>query len=388
MLCKRILFIIDSLTVGGAEKSLLSLLSLLDPKKYRVVLWIRYRGGKLEKLLPACVEILPEPKYTVIERFLYRSSLRLYSIHFRLLQLLKKKNHLAEVLWKCSGWAMKAPQDVFDVAIAYQQGLPTYLLVNKIQANKKIVWDNINMIGAGYDMKFNRQFYAKADHIVTVSKELQAIMQSVYPEFIEKICCIYDILSPALILQQAKNKIVDVFQHNGKTLIVTVGRMVPQKHYPLAVETAKVLRDRQVPFKWIFVGDGSERALVESLITNYGLQQDIILAGLQVNPYPYINQCDIYVQTSSFEGFGLTIAEAKILGKPVVSTNFDVVHDQLLHEHNGLIADMTAESVADNIIRLIRDDSLRQKIIENVKTETNTTAETEIKKVERLLDED
>ena len=388
MSCKRILFIIDSLTVGGAEKSLLSLLSLLNPEKYRVTLWIRYRGGELEELLPVGVEILPAPKYTATEDFLYRSSLRLYSIHFRLLHLLKKKRHLAEVLWKCSGWAMKAPQEVFDVAIAYQQGIPTYLLANKIQANKKVVWDNINMVGAGYDMKFNRQFYAKADHIVTVSEELQVIMRSVYPEFMEKICCIYDILSPSIILQQAKNRIADVFSHNGKTLIVTVGRMVPQKNYPLAVETAKVLHGRRIPFMWIFVGDGSERALVESLINNYGLQQDIILVGLQVNPYPYINQCDIYVQTSSFEGFGLTIAEAKILGKPVVSTNFDVVHDQLLHEHNGLIADMTAESVADNIIRLIRDDTLRQIIIENVKAETNTTAETEIKKVEKLLDED
>ena len=243
------------------------------------------------------------------------------------------------------------------------------------------------MVGAGYNMKFNKQFYAMADHIVTVSKELQTIMQSIYPDFSEKICCIYDILLPTLILQQAKNIIDDVFPHHDKTLIVTVGRMAPQKNYPLAVETAKVLHDRKVPFMWIFVGDGSERTLVESLISKYGLQQDIILAGLKINPYPYINQCDIYVQTSSFEGFGLTIAEAKILGKPVVSTNFDVVHDQLLHEHNGLIAEMTAESVAENIIRMITDDMLRQHIIANVKAEKNTTPETEIKKVEKLLDE-
>ena len=388
MSCKRILFIIDSLTVGGAEKSLLSLLSLLDKQQNRVALWIRHRGGELEELLPTGVEILPAPEYSVSERFVYKCSLRLYSIHFRLLQLLKKKRHLAEVLWISSGWAMKVPQDIFDVAIAYQQGIPTFLLANKIQAKKKIVWDNINMIRAGYSIRFNKHFYAKADHIVTVSKELQAIMQSVYPEFMEKICCIYDILSPTLILQQAKNEKVDIFPHKGKTLIVTVGRMVPQKNYLLAVETAKVLHDRRVSFVWFFVGDGSERTHVESLICNYGLQQCVVLAGLQTNPYPYINQCDIYVQTSSFEGFGLTIAEAKILGKPVVSTNFDVVHDQLQHEHNGLIAEMTAESIADNIIRLIRDDTLRQKIIENVKAETNTTAETEILKVEKLLDED
>lgn len=105
-----------------------------------------------------------------------------------------------------------------------------------------------------------------------------------------------------------------------------------------------------------------------------------------MNPYPYMARCNVYVQTSSYEGFGLTIAEAKILGKPVVSTNFDVVHDQLVHEQNGLIADMTPESVADNIIRLVVDENLRNSIISNLKNETNTTYVTEVEKVEKLLD--
>ena len=114
----------------------------------------------------------------------------------------------------------------------------------------------------------------------------------------------------------------------------------------------------------------------------------MILLGMRTNPYPYMAHCDIYVQTSSFEGFGMTIAEAKILGKPVVSTNFDVVHDQLVHEQNGLIAEMTPESVADSVIRLLTDNSLRGRIVDNVKKEENITYITEVKKVEKILDED
>ena len=109
---------------------------------------------------------------------------------------------------------------------------------------------------------------------------------------------------------------------------------------------------------------------------------------MQTNTYPFMANCDIYVQTSSFEGFGLTIAEAKILGKPVVSTNFDVVHDQITHEQNGLIAEMAAEALADNILRLLKEDSLRIRIVDNVKKEHNTTYFTEVKKVEQLLDAD
>lgn len=384
-----VLLIIDSLGIGGAEKSLLSLLSLLDSSKYQLCLWIRHRGGQLESFIPDHVEILPELSYTWIDKLLMKIGQTIYSIVYRLQRLTGIKRHLAETFWKCTGWAMKVPDGEYDVAVAYQQGIPTYLLTEKVKARRKIAWDNTNMVSAGYNMHFNEQFYAKLNYIVTVSHELQTLMQSYYPQFKEKIGSIYDILPPSLIRMQAYAYYPSLDKTTeDETILVTVGRLVPLKQYDLAIETAHLLHEKSFPFRWYIIGEGSERLHMERLIKEYRLERFVILTGMMTNPYPYMAQCDIYVQTSAFEGYGLTIAEAKILGKPVVSTNFDVVHDQLLHEHNGLIADMTAESVADNIIRLICDDTLRKKIIENVKAETNTTAETEIKKVERLLDED
>ena len=383
---KHILFVIDSLFIGGAEKSLIALLYQLNPQKYEIHLWIRCRGGELEALLPKDVVVIPSPYYSFLEKKLYRFSLLTFSVAFRILRYVGIKKHSAETLWKCTGWATKVPADHYDVAIAYQQGLPTYLVTKKIHAKKRIVWDNTNLQAAGYDVCYNGRFYAQANHIVTVSQRLQTLMTSSYPQYREKIHCVYDILSPSFIQQQAlfENPITEI----EGIIIVTVGRLEHYKQYTLAVETARILRDKAISFQWYFVGEGSEKPHLESLINEYGLQEHVILVGKQLNPYPYVFRCDVYVQTSSFEGFGLSIAEAKILGKPVISTNFDAVHDQLRHEVNGLIAEMTAESVADNIIRLIEDEPLRQRIVKNVKAEKNTTAETEIKKVERLLDED
>lgn len=389
MISKHILFIIDSLGIGGAEKSLLALLSQLNLQKYHVDLWILHRGGELEGFIPDGVNVLPSPHYSTFEGFMLRLSRMCYSLKYRAQRALGHKCHLAETLWKCTGWAAKVPSETYDVAIAYQQGMPTYLTTKKIRAKKKIVWDNINMMAAGYDMNYNRQFYSKADHIITVSEELQKLMTSYYPELSEKIVCVYDILSPAFIRRQSTIAKADTLQKQDKdTLIVTVGRMAVQKNYPLVIETALLLREQGVDFRWYIVGDGPERKRIESLVSDHHLQQTVILLGAKTNPYPYIHQCDIYVQTSSFEGFGLTIAEAKILGKPVVATNFDVVHNQICHEENGLIADMTPASVAENIMRLITDHDLRQRIVDNVLNERNTTADTEIKKVESLLDED
>ena len=374
---RTILFMIDSLNCGGAEKSLVSLLPLLNYSKYDVDLMITRRGGVFEGFIDSRVKIVnfseQQKVIAVFARFL-----------FSLLLRIRKNIHAAELKWSSTCWSYKPLKKEYDVAIAYQQGFPTYFIAKKVHAKKKIAWVNVNIFNANYRFHFNQKFYNYFNRIVPVSNELLKILQKNYPQFQEKYRCIYDVVNPLFIGQCVDKGIkLPVLQNK----IVTVGRMEHQKNYPLAVETAKILKGYGLDFKWYFVGDGSDRKQVESLINNYQLDNYIELIGMTPNPYPYIAAADIYVQTSRFEGFGLTIAEAKILKKPIVSTNFDVVHDQIEHGKNGLIADMTAESLAQNILKLFNDSTLRDSIISNLKSEENTTYITEIKKVEQLLDE-
>ena len=385
---KTVLFVIDSLNCGGAEKSLVSLLGLLNYEKYDIHLWILHRGGVFESSLPDNVTLEPEPQYTSFNRLKYRLAQVLYSIVYRLKRLVCIKEHGAETLWKCLGWAYQVPCRQFDVAIAYQQGFPTYLVTENIKAKKKMAWVNVNIFNAGYQVGFNAKFYKKLDYIVPVSQDLETIVKANYPQFNHKYVCVYDILNPQVIRHQAEAGLKELGLFDMHPIFVTVGRLVPQKNYLLAVETAKVLKENGITFRWFFVGEGCERPKIEHQILQYRLNDMVFLLGMQTNPYPFMAHCDIYVQTSSFEGFGLTIAEAKILGKPVVSTNFDVVHNQITHEQNGLIAEMRAEVLANNIQRLLKEDSLRMRIVDNVRKEHNTTYLTEVKKVEHLLDAD
>ena len=383
---KKLLFVIDSLICGGAEKSLVSLLPLLNQEKYEIHLWMLHRGMVFESLLSKNVLVEAEPSYNIWEYFFFRLSHIVYSLLFRINQLLGIKEHTAETLWKCVGKAYKVPKETFDVAIAYQQGVPTYIVSTKINARKKIAWINADIFAAGYDISYNAAFYDQYDALVPVSQNLESVLREKYPQYSEKYHCVYDILNPDLIRRQSQMPVDNFIFNHQHPLIVTTGRLAIAKNHRLAVEAAKILQDRGVEFVWLFVGDGEERPNIESLIKIYNLQKYVILLGERTNPYPYMAQCDVYVQTSSFEGYGLTIAEAKILGKPVVSTNFDVVHDQIKHEHDGLIAEMTPESVADNILRLINDTDLKNRIIANVNKEKNTTYMTEVEKVEKLFD--
>ena len=102
---KNVLFVIDSLNCGGAEKSLVSLLPLLNCEKYDIHLWMLHRGGVFESLVPDNVAIEPEPPYTPFDRLKFRFALMLYSLVYRIKRMKSIKEHGAETLWKCAGWA-------------------------------------------------------------------------------------------------------------------------------------------------------------------------------------------------------------------------------------------------------------------------------------------
>lgn len=97
-----------------------------------------------------------------------------------------------------------------------------------------------------------------------------------------------------------------------------------------------------------------------------------MLLGYKKNPYPYISSSKIYVQTSIFEGFALTIQEAKVLRKPVVCTNFKAASGHIIDRKNGFIVNPIPEEIADVIENLLNNNVLREEIISNIELiETN-----------------
>lgn len=382
---QNILFVIDTLVCGGAEKSLVSLLPLLNTDKYKISIWIRRRGGEFESLLPPYVEIVDNPAKTFVNTLLYYISLFIFSLKLKLYAITGKKEHSAETYWKQVGRFLKTPKGKYDIIVAYQQGLPTYLVASKMNAEKKIAWVNADIFQMGYNRGYNLSFYRDFDSIVVVSEGLEAKIKKAYPILEPKVRCIYDILNADLITTMSNDRAIEM-EGVDKLKLVTVARLVSAKGYNLAVEAGKILMNAGVDFVWFFVGAGPKEVYIQKIIDEYGLCEHVKLLGLRTNPYPYIRQCDIYVQTSLYEGFGITIGEAKILKKPIVSTDFDVVYNQLTNEVNGLIVSKTGHDVANAILRIYNDENLAERLIGNLVKEQNLTSLTELRKVEELFD--
>lgn len=379
---RSVLFFIDSLSCGGAEKSLVSLLPLLDYSQIEVDLMLYQRGGVFEQYVPKEVHFLnfPHPK-----TLWYKLCELLFSIMLRLLP----QRHSAEVRWVGMSSSFRKLERDYDVAIAYQQGFPTYYIAEKVSARHKYAWVNADITKVGYKASFNRRFYDKYDNVVPVSDVLNGILSK--SDFVKtvKLFPIFDILNVELIRKMSSEFVINIGRNNfdkSKPLIITtVGRMVKLKGYDMAVDATRILKQNGLSFIWFFVGGGDQESVIRSKIDEEGLSENIILTGMQPNPYPYMAVADIYVQTSRFEGFGLTLNEARILNRPVISTNFPVVYDQIRDGENGLISEMTPESIAEKIMLLVENSELRNRLIKATQQEVNTTAITEPQKVMTLL---
>jgi glycosyltransferase involved in cell wall biosynthesis len=374
---KSVLFLIDSLTCGGAEKSLISLLPLLDYSKIEVDLMIVRRGGVFEQYIPSQVHVIDCPKSY---RFWYEVCL----MGFRVFRKLMPQRHGAESRWQIMSTAYNGLTKKYDVGISYQQGFPTYYLVNKVKASKKVAWINADITKVGYRPSFNRPFYDRIDQIVSVSDVLCQVLR--LSDFLDwrKLYTVYDVLNVDLIKTMSKESMP--FNKTANELIITtVGRMVALKGYDLAVKASIILREKGLLFHWFFVGGGEMESEISRMVSIFELSDFISLVGMTPNPYPYMAAADIYVQTSKFEGFGLTLNEARILNKPVISTDFPVVYNQIRDGENGLICEMTPESIANKILLLASDEPLRNKLIEATKKEVNSTSITEPQKVMSLI---
>lgn len=394
---KKILFVIDSLACAGAEKSLITLLSLIDYSKYEVDLQLFSYGGELENLLPKEVKLLESFNYTkfttlslkkAIQVGIFKLKLRYLFSRLKFSFILRKEKYdnraKARLFWEINKNCINESKKEYDIAIAYAQGVPTFYIADRVRAKRKFAWVNVSYQLKGIEKEYQRNKYKKFDKIVLVSDSAKDIFEEVYPEFREKFEVIYDINNPKIM--EDMSKIGDKLPNKDEKKLLTIGRLANQKGYDIALEACKILKDRGIKFKWYALGKGPLKKEIEQKIDELELKEYFILLGVTPNPYGYIKSADIYVQTSRFEGFGLAIAEARILNIPVVTTEFDAVYNQMVQRKNGIVAQMNAQSVANGIMELIENKELKNSIIEYLKKEKKGNLE-EYKKFEKLIGE-
>ena len=192
--------------------------------------------------------------------------------------------------------------------------------------------------------------------MIAVSKGIQELLKTEYPNYASKIITITNYVNAKEIKEKAE---AFTLPDNGHTLICTCGRLEKEKGFDLALEAAKILRDKGFGFEWYFVGDGGDKQKLTAMCDNYGLNKQIVFVGFQPNPYPYSAGCDIYVQPSYEEAQPLAIMEALALSRTVVSTETVGGKTLLENGNKGILTPFAAEGLAAGIETLLRDPEKR-----------------------------
>lgn len=390
---KKILFIIDSLCIGGAEKSLITLLSLLDYGKYEVDLQLFAFDGAFMKWLPQEVNVLPPTSWTqftqqTLTHQLLRGTPSQWWTRIRVALGLRTRRFFDRerdyFVWQQTKHQYNTLNKVYDIAIAYGQYLPTFFALEKTKAACKVGYMNVPFLPSDSLVNNMRNVYSALDLIVAVSEDVRQSLAKSFPEVETKIATVKDPISKDFSETRAKEFGLECFQ-DGIPHLVTAARLEKiQKGMDILLETARILKERRKKFQWYVLGDGSYRTTMENYISKHHLENHLFLLGAQANPYPYLKHATLYVQTSRFEGYGLSIAEARLLNTPVVTTTYRGWEMQMEPGKNGIVCDLNAEAVANAIQQLLEQPEQREAIKSYLQTEPKGNPE-EFEKFRKLV---
>lgn len=379
---KKILLVMDSLGAGGAEKSLITFLNILPQDNYKIELILIRKEGLFLPQIPKHIQLL-EKIYPLQFLGVSPTNIIFYIKNgfsfflkklYRYQKAKKNKKGLAipQALWNSWRRDIKDLDREYDVAISYLEGFTNYYVIEKVHAEKKILWIHNEYNKLKYNKDFDYNYFRQADNIVTISDLCKKDLVHNFPDLANKFIVLENISDTNRIKELAKENITDeIFTKSNGVKLLSVGRLSPQKGYDLALKAASILKSKNINFSWFIIGEGALKNDLEELKQKLQLDKNVYFMGLRSNPYKYMQQADIIVQSSSFEGKSIAIDEAKILCKPIVSTNYNTVQDLIQNNINGIITEMNPESLSNGIINIIIDKDLRYKLIDNLRKESN-----------------
>lgn len=380
---KSILFMVINMNVGGTERALLNMIAEMPEEEYDITLLMLEEYGGFLNQIPSRVKInyltvYPEmkkiindaPKAVLLEKIKKGAWLKAFSLLFVYLQskMTDNRRSLYEYILKDTS----PLNGEYDIAIAYAGPMDfiSYFIAKKVKAKKKLQWIHFDITKIGFNKNFASEVYQSFDKIHSVSHEGKEKLINRLPCLEEKIETYLNVVSPKNIMKAAQT---EGFTDDFKGIrILTIGRLSKEKGQDLIIPVMAQLKTEGFNVKWYCIGGGPAKQEYEELISDYGVEEQFILLGSKANPYPFLKECDIYVQPSRHEGYCISLAEARVFQKPIVCTDFTGAKEQVINEKTGLIVSKTEKNIYEAVKRLVVNSQLREKLSQNMANKNAT----------------
>ncbi len=342
---KKIAFYIESMVLGGAERSLLDIVNYLDPNLFDITI----------------ISIFKYSVYQTAETYDFSSYVN-KNIHVITLvdnsnQFLYKTFNRFYAHTNISLIYSFLVRERYDIEVAFYEGMPTeFVAFSTNKESKKYAWLHTDN-GPIYDgrpdelVKKQESIYRRYDSVIAVSDHVKESFNRVFPD----VSCItiYNGIDRAKIRELAKEE-RDIEKPN-KTTFITVGRLIQIKGYDRLLSAMNRLKREGFDFVLLMVGDGADRTKLENYILQNGLSDNVKLLGKTDNPYKYFKYSDVFICSSLIEGFGLAIVEAMSCGLPILTTELPAVEEILDVRENGIVCENSEEGLYCKIKEVLTD---------------------------------
>ena len=368
---KKIIFVTEALWIGGIETALINLLKHLDYSNYDVTCLILRDDKPMAAQLPEqCSLVVADREHTVSFQQPYRFS-RLFHLteeasnpsllHRALMFLVPAIRWVENRLYiryvrenlKCKH---------FDTCVIYSDRAAE-TAVQGIRAEKYLMFYHHGAMRKQYHDEIG---YRKSEKVIAVSNVVEQALRSFRPRYANKMMNIHNLADVDGLRRKAEEPIPEVFS-SDTFHIVSCGRVSREKGMDLAVEAcAELVKAGHNHIHWWIVGGGPAEGEVREKIRELHMEDYVTMLGMKPNPWPYIRQANLYVQPSRFEGYPMTILEALILGRVVVSTANGGAGELIQNEKTGLLCPISAEGIADAVQQLLDDPAQLERLRRNV----------------------
>ena len=355
----KFLFIVTDFSVGGITSSLSNLTSLLVKWGHEVEVLDLPKAGELPELFDKGVTLRlltkRERLWNLSAEDIKRAGL-FSKIKYTLFGVMKKIMNRTESWMR---FVFKHTRfEGYDAVIGFRQSPVCYYLAKHKSCGARSVGFWHGDLAYMGDVSSWDHFVSELDSVACVSDAVRGGLAKAYPE--AKLHTVYNVFDAERIKQSAGG---GARAREGRLNIVSVTRLTDNlTGASRIVQIAKMLSARDIDFDWRVVGGGELYSALMQSRAELSLSSSLHFVGEKKNPYPEISGADLLVLTSESESYGMVVAEALILGVPVVAGYYPALPEILGDGKNGIIAENSAEGIFSAVERVATDRELYEKL--------------------------
>lgn len=333
---KKLLFIIPTLSHGGAEKVLVNLVNNLDKNKFDITVQTFFDGGVNKQYLKSHIKTK-----TVFKKVFPANSylFALFSPKFLYKRFIKEH---------------------YDIIVSYLEGPTARIVSGCIDENTKLVsWIHCKMdtekaASVGFrSFKEAKKCYNKFDYTACVSQWVKNWFVDIF-DFKKPIGVLYNTIETDEIIAKSNEPIDDVAFDKDCFNIISVGKVIAVKAFMRLAHLHKRLLDEGIKNHIYILGVGDEQSKIEKYLADNNLTNTFTFLGYNTNPYKYVKACDLYVCSSLSEGFSTSVTESLIVGTPVVTTLCSGMQE-MLGENNeyGIVTENNEDALYEGVKKIL-----------------------------------